>query len=52
MQIQDELFYMNPYTGSIDTGANWLADQRQNDWSRATDLLVLIEVTAEGVEIE
>ena len=49
--IKDELFYMNPRTGSIDTLSNWVAEQEQNGWSTA-EMPTLIEVTAEGVEVE
>lgn len=48
--LTKDSFYMNPFTGSIDTGENWMIEQIELGFSEE-DLDSLIEVTAEGEEI-
>lgn len=55
-EIKKDAHYMNPVTGSIDTGGSWLADYHSRDDSSQTwedwggDKLV--EVDENGVEVE
>ena len=42
-QLEDNLHYMNPFTGSVQTGSDWHYDQETEGWPES-DLHSLIEV--------
>tara|TARA_R110000868_G_scaffold113754_2_gene305097 strand:- start:513 stop:695 length:183 start_codon:yes stop_codon:yes gene_type:complete len=56
--LKPESFYMHTFTGSIDTGSNWLADCKtwNESWEENVEMQKvragsLVECTKEGIEI-
>lgn len=45
--LEPSSYYMNPRTGSIATGADWIADQAEDCWP-VEELGTLVEVEAVG----
>ena len=48
--MDDQKMYMNPFTGSVDTMENWIADSKEWEGNRQAQLDSLVEVVRDGGE--